>query len=363
PPPHHNTHPLPPPGLPPHHSLPPAQRTSTLPTPLQSQKIFIVSIHRNSEYMLRMYWSAALLSLVSFLGPQNVYVSILESGSLDDTKGALRDVEAGLKELGAESRIVLEEDAGEQQEALKHVPPEGERDGWLFTGRKETVAPVGVEVGRLEVGDHGWEKRRIPHLAASRNKAMEPLAEREKAGKSKFDRVLWINDVVFTNEDVATLLATRDGDYAAVCAMDFSSNAMVYYDTFALRDSSGLKSGSGYYPYFLSQPSLQATLNLQPIPLQSCWNGLISMAAAPFYTSPGLSFRAISDSLANEHLEGSECCLIHSDNDALRSEKGVWMNPNVRVTYNATTYVKVNPQGPLPKSITGDENMKDVITA
>jgi hypothetical protein len=102
-------------------------------------------------------------------------------------------------------------------------------------------------------------------------------------------------------------------------------------------------------------------LSLQPIPLQSCWNGLVSFSAASFYTYPQLKFRGISDSLANKHLEGSECCLIHSDNHELRSEKGVWMNPNVRVTYNASTYVRVNPQGPLPESISGDENMKEVI--
>jgi len=157
------------------------------------------------------------------------------------------------------------------------------------------------------------------------------------------------------------LLSTREGDYAAVCAMDFSGNADKYYDTFALRDSSGLKTGSIYYPYFLSRPSLQSLLSLQPVPLQSCWNGLISFAAASFYTYPQLKFRGISDSLANEHLEGSECCLIHSDNHKLRDQKGVWMNPNVRVTYNASTYVRVNPQGPLPESISGDENMKGVI--
>jgi len=133
------------------------------------------------------------------------------------------------------------------------------------------------------------------------------------------------------------------------------------YDTFALRDSSGLKTGTEYYPYFLSHPSLQSTQALEPIPLQSCWNGLISMDAAPYYSTSPLKFRGISDSLANEHLEGSECCLIHSDNHVLRSKKGVWMNPNVRVTYNETTYVKVNPQGPLPETITEDARMKTVI--
>jgi hypothetical protein len=160
-------------------SVPPPIRTSKLPAPLDREKIFIVSIHRNSEYMLRLYWNAALLSLVSFLGPKNVFVSIVESGSLDDTKGALRDLEEGLNGLGAENRISLGETNEEQVEASRHVP--WEREGWIYTGREVR-------------GDRGWEKRRIPHLAKLRNQAMEPLF----LVKKRFDRVLWVNDVVFT---------------------------------------------------------------------------------------------------------------------------------------------------------------------
>jgi hypothetical protein len=75
---------------------------------------------------------------------------------------------------------------------------------------------------------------------------------------------------------------------------------------------------------------------------------MIVFDAAPFYDSgvgggQGLRFRGVSDELAKEHVEGSECCLIHADNYKLREEKGVWLNPNVRVSYNLTTYENVNP--------------------
>lgn len=66
------------------------------------------------------------------------------------------------------------------------------------------------------------------------------------------------------------------------------------------------------------------------------------MDATPFYQNAPLRFRAISDSLAKSHLEGSECCLIHADNPLSR-EKGVWLNPNVRVGYNSPAYLAVNP--------------------
>lgn len=66
------------------------------------------------------------------------------------------------------------------------------------------------------------------------------------------------------------------------------------------------------------------------------------MDASPFYApSSTLRFRGTPDSLANFHLEGSECCLIHADNP-LSASKGVWLNPNVRVGYNADAYDAVN---------------------
>jgi len=99
---------------------------------------------------------------------------------------------------------------------------------------------------------------------------------------------------------------------------------------------------------------------------------MIAFSAAPFYPpSPSayrkisiarqspkilanqpLKFRGVPDSLAKKHLEGSECCLIHADNP-LSEEKGVWVNPNVRVAYNATTYSAIN-HGVEVKADVGD---------
>jgi hypothetical protein len=110
-----------------------------------------------------------------------------------------------------------------------------------------------------------------------------------------------------------------------------------YYDTFALRDDLGLKTVSLYWPWFQSPTSKASALRNDPIRVASCWNGIVVFDAAPFYMSPQLRFRGIEDSLADFHLEGSECCLIHADN-YLTAEKGVWLNPNVRVGYNLKAY-------------------------
>ena len=71
---------------------------------------------------------------------------------------------------------------------------------------------------------------------------------------------------------------------------------------------------------------------------------VVVMDASPFHKSAtqSLRFRGASDSLAEFHLEGSECCLIHTDNP-LSTLKGVWLNPNVRVGYSAKAYDAVHP--------------------
>lgn len=136
-----------------------------------------------------------------------------------------------------------------------------------------------------------------------------------------------------------TLLNTRDDKYAAACSMDYK-HAPLYYDTFALRDDMGLKTISQYWPWFQSPTSRAAAEENAPVRVMSCWNGIVAFDSAPFYADPPLKFRGIDDTLADLHLEGSECCLIHADN-YLTSEKGVWLNPNVRVGYSVDAYRRV----------------------
>lgn len=87
-------------------------------------------------------------------------------------------------------------------------------------------------------------------------------------------------------EDAIALLNTRNGNYAAACALDFinppwnhvSGRASLHpagmYDDFATRDSNGDVLGSHLYPYFSSRRSKKAMLAREAIPVQSCWNGV-----------------------------------------------------------------------------------------
>ncbi|KZF20907.1 glycosyltransferase family 69 protein [Xylona heveae TC161] len=281
-------------------------------------KIYIASEHWNNEAVLRESWNAALVDLTKMLGPQNVYVSIYESGSWDNTKDALRELDTELERLSVPRNITLDEHTHEDEISR----PPG-TSGWIDTPR-----------GKKEL-------RRVPYLSKIRNLTLRKLHELAQSGET-FDRVLFLNDVVFTTQDIMALLATNDGQYAAACSLDFAKPP-TYYDTFALRDSQGHETVMQTWPYFRSRASRTAIKYGQLVPVSSCWNGIVAMDARPFIDlDPPLQFRGIPDSLARAHLEGSECCLIHADN-GLSSSAGVWLNPNVRVGYRRAAYDAVHP--------------------
>ncbi|KIH91257.1 polysaccharide export protein [Sporothrix brasiliensis 5110] len=348
--------------------------------------VFIVSVHRNTEPILRSAWIENLVRLVDHLGRDNVYVSAVESGSQDDTKDALMELKAQLVARGVAHTIELGTTVWEQLDELYAWPdpdtPAAERPGWIWDSEEKHFA-----------------LRRIPYLANVRNQAMAPLLAEAAKGSGgggghgqgrRFDRVLWINDVAFDTQDVMTLLNTRGGHYAAACAMDFKEYPL-YYDTFALRDADGDKAVSPRWPWFRSSEARADVRAGRPVRVQSCWNGMVAFDAQPFYdttantnaharghthatagggdtthTPVPLRFRGVDDSLAEFHLEGSECCLIHADNPQSRfadvpssnarhrhkgadadadadagKNIGVWLNPNVRVAYSLSVYKQV----------------------
>lgn len=310
-------------GRPPTYTAPTlAQQAEHPAAPTANTSVYIVSVHRNNEEILRAAWNDAVLALVTRLGPANVHFAAVESGSQDKTKEALMDLKDKLDNLGVSNTISLGMTVWEQLDELNTRPdPSREREpGWIWD----------KEEGHYDL-------RRIPYLAKVRNQAMEPLKVLERQGR-RFDKVLWLNDVVFDVDDFAALLHTRDGRYAAACSMDFKTYPY-YYDTFALRDDRGMKTASYYWPWFTSPAARGSTRRGEPVRVESCWNGMVLFDSSPFYADPPLRFRGIDDSLADLHLEGSECCLIHADNVLSRDpDKGVWLNPNVRVGYDVPAY-------------------------
>lgn len=131
-------------------------------------------VNWNNEYILRSHLSKAITELSWKLGPENIYISIYESGSYDNTKGALVELDAELEQLKVPRNITLSYVSHADEIA---APPDGE--GWVVTPR-----------GKKEL-------RRIPYLSRVRNHSLESLRRLAKQG-THFDKILFLNDVVFT---------------------------------------------------------------------------------------------------------------------------------------------------------------------
>lgn len=140
---------------------------------IEPRRIFIASLHWNNEKILRSEWNKGVVELVRRFGPENVFVSVYESGSWDGTKAALRELDTALEETGVGRKIVLEE---ETHKDLVSGKPENK--GWI-TGPDGRKMP-----------------RRIPYLSRLRNLSLQPLLELAENGTT-FDHVLFLGDVVF----------------------------------------------------------------------------------------------------------------------------------------------------------------------
>lgn len=145
--------------------------------PRRRERIYIASVNWNNEIILRSHWSQALLELAWKLGPENVYISIYESGSYDNTKGALMELDMELERLQVPHTITLSPITHEDEMAA--TPGEG----WVKTPKGDMVL------------------RRIPYLSRTRNMSLKPLEDLAKQGIT-FDKILFLNDVVFTVGDL-----------------------------------------------------------------------------------------------------------------------------------------------------------------
>jgi hypothetical protein len=222
--------------------------------------------------------------------------------------------------------------------------------------------------------------KRIEFLAEVRNRALRPLdgpdSEFESAkalADTRFDKILFLNDIIFDPEDAAQLLfstnqvkGTGRTDYRGACAVDFI-NPFKFYDTFATRDLDGYATGIPFYPWFTDAghaTTRNDVLNQRDaVRVRSCWGGMIAYEAkwfqAPLFSpnegdipaafmltpkagsfrSAPVRFRAEPDTF----WDASECCLVNADiqyprdGDNPEGPSGIYMNPYVRVAYDPKT--------------------------
>lgn len=300
-----------------------------LPRDIQNQQIYIVAQFWTSEFVLVDFWLTQFQKLVTTLPKENIYVSILASKGLDNTADAIHWLDEQLERLGIERTIIVDPTSHGDVVNASSVEEQGHtKPGWIETGS-------------------GKELRRIPYLSEMRNRGLEPMLAMQEM--RTFDKILYLNDVYFEPSDILTLLNTNEGHFDVACGVDFHYPP-AFYDTFALRDSEGRGPVMATFPYFRAAETRNAIMQGHPAKVMSCWNGVLVVDAAPYYNQittrdgrsyakAGLRFRGVPDSLAEKHLEASECCLIHADLLASGTvHKGIYINPAVRVGYTREAY-------------------------
>jgi hypothetical protein len=295
---------------------------------VNNEKIFIVaSIYDNDGELLGGDWGHAVSNLIDILGPENVYLSVYENDPDEKAHAALEEYGSHVK---CNSSLVSEH---LDLETLQHVStPDGTR-----------------------------KLKRMAFLAEVRNRALRPIQEPGAAAYNlRFDKVLYLNDVIFDPVEAANLLFSTNADevtgrtqYRAACAVDFI-NPFKFYDTFASRDTEGYRMGVPFYPWFTGAGSAETRHDVlsqtDAVKVKSCWGGMVAYEARWFqpwhHTAISNPYPVSNDSALRFRFEkdiywdASECCLINADLSAVSSselpagETGIFMNPYVRVAYS-----------------------------
>ena len=125
------------------------------------------------------YWSDSIIKAIHYFGADNVFVSILESGSDDQSSVLLQQLNDRLGAMDVQRRILTQDRAITKPD----------------------------DMGEIE---------RIHFLSALRNRVLEPLVE-----NGGYDKVIFSNDIFVEPETIVELLYTADGEYDMACGMDY----------------------------------------------------------------------------------------------------------------------------------------------
>lgn len=298
----------------------------------RNETIFIAaSIYDHGGHLARGDWGNGLIDLIDLLGPDNVFLSVYENDVANEQAlFALGDLE---KRVKCNRSMVFEPHF--VTDRLPHIT--------LPNGKKRI--------------------KRTEYLAEIRNRALRPL---NKMSDTRFDKLLFLNDVVYDPIEAAQLIFSTNVDengiaqYRAACSVDFI-NPFKFYDTFATRDLEGYSMGLPFFPWFSGAGNAESRNDVldekDAVRVRSCWGGMVSFDAKYFQAPKGgdspeqqqdldlppgsgnsvAKFRAEKDL----YWDASECCLIHADIQSPPTEEsretGIYMNPFVRVAYHPDT--------------------------
>ena len=279
-------------------------------TSVQNQRVMIAAMLYNNEKLLP-HWIAELLNLIGTLGRDNVFVSLVESGSTDQTGIWLRWLQRILLALDIPHFVVADGPSRVDKIRIRH----------LARLRNLGMAPV-----QMAIDNHDWmEWEFLKRFVTTR------VAE----SAVNIDTVLWINDVYWCKEEALRLLA-HDADIACASDFDRPEEGWHFYDGWVARDASGdvVTAFNAIDSRFFFRNSAMDNRWKKGLPVQmaSCWNGMVSMNAEAF--RQGATFSAGTDgvdcrSASEERICGEFIFLGFSR---------ILMDPSVRVTYERSEY-------------------------
>ncbi|KIY42971.1 glycosyltransferase family 69 protein [Fistulina hepatica ATCC 64428] len=273
------------------------------PANAEHKYFFAINLYNSFDVMPDLF--ATLFRVATILGYHNVYVSIYENGSSDQTKALLRIFDALTKSVGM--RITI----------------------------------------RTSMRTRGAFNHRIEYLAEVRNAAFVPLYELRDEANEYFDTIVFMNDILPCVDDLLELIwQSRRNNAGITCAADYMYHeeiaAPVFYDNWVARDINGTALENAPFERIFHHPeSSQRFQRHLPVQVQSCWNGIAILDPAPFYTPPQIRFRMAH--ITEGECSASECSLIC--NDYWNAGYGrILMVPRVKLAYDRRVYDIIHPE-------------------
>ncbi|GAA98254.1 glycosyltransferase family 69 protein [Mixia osmundae IAM 14324] len=263
---------------------------------------FAINLYNSFDIIPDLF--STMLKISAILGYHNVFISVYENGSKDQTKALLRLFDAVARSVGL--RVVI----------------------------------------RTSLRTRGAFNHRIEYLAEVRNAALAPLAELREAEGEVFDSVIFMNDVLPCLDDLMELVwQSRRQNAGITCGADYifhdDLGSPVFYDNWVARDTNGTALENAPFEMVFKAPESNWRFQRHlPIQVQSCWNGIAVLDPAPLYMHPAVKFRMAN--LAKGECSASECSLICNDYMAAGYGR-IMMVSRVKLAYDKQVFDLTHP--------------------
>lgn len=338
-----------------------SSRSSRLRPSYEGHKYFFaINLYNSFDVIPDLF--SNMFKVSAILGYHNVFISVYENGSTDQTKALLRIFDALCRSVGL--RVII----------------------------------------RTSLRTRGAFHHRIEYLAEVRNAALAPLQELRDAEGEVFDSIIFMNDVLPCVDDLLELIwQSRRQNAGITCGSDYifhdevvseplsrlcggcrawltlctisgttrllrqvrillsslsvrssqradhvSSRFTLY--SWVSRDMNGTAlENAPFEAVFRDMESAHRFQRHLPVQVQSCWNGIAILDPAPMYAVPHVRFRMAD--LSSGECSASECSLIC--NDYWKAGYGrIIMVPRVKLAYDKVRQLRFDSRVTLISLLT-----------